>query len=400
MAKIANEGVAQLGTATVKFNDISLEGHGLSNCRSNIDPESESFKELLGDIRMRGLTTPPVVWDVEGTEGGPVVVLAGHRRYKAIQIIRQEFVNDFQTKNGKAPEEGEIPFSDLEVAIFEGNLLDAMTANLTDNVRHEDVTVFDQIRHISDLHNMYVQAAQESESNRRHTQGMTAKMLQISQSKVSQYVRIAAVAAPELMEALRTEKITYAQIRDLTGSAFREKLADGTEVGLHDKQREELQKLLTDDSHQIDKGKPKTTERRVKSFLSKTDAATLIQVLLEAEARVKEALDANTEAPVSEERLAFIRETIGFLHLSKAPGADEDRVMANVKAFVYGTNTQGFNDTLDALQAAAAEKKAAKGKKKAATAAKTAEAAPEAEAKPAAKKKRRKTTPAATTAAE
>src|SRR5208282_6545477 len=110
--------------------------------RREIDPES--LMELSNSISTVGLLHPVIV----RTEGDLIILVAGERRIRAIQTIWA--MGGFFTHGGSIVPEGQLPCTWLK----DLDPLDAMEAELEENIRRQDLSWQDRSTATSQLYSL------------------------------------------------------------------------------------------------------------------------------------------------------------------------------------------------------------------------------------------------------
>ena len=107
----------------------SITDEGTDNIRTEYD--DAKLKELAISIKSKGLLTPLIVRQIE--DDGPFLLVAGHRRYRALQIL---------VKSGDAD-------ADQPVTCFvddENSVSSATVTMLVEHLQREDIAIVDEAR--------------------------------------------------------------------------------------------------------------------------------------------------------------------------------------------------------------------------------------------------------------
>lgn len=172
---------------TIPFAELSLSGDDFENARSKSGLKKGEIKELAKTIANDGLLNPLIVW------GEDNVILAGQRRYKAIEHLINE---------GEAGDlEDAVPVHVCEAE----TLADAMVVSVLDNVAREDLSKYEEM----------VAYEQLLESGLNQTQ--VAERTGRSKSYVSRSLGAWNKAGKSLKKALRDDKIPFDTFKDLAG---------------------------------------------------------------------------------------------------------------------------------------------------------------------------------------
>lgn len=147
------------------------------------------IKELADSIKQHGLFNPLQVWPTTDDDGNErLIVLGGHRRHKAIELLRE---------NGEANGlSDEVPIRRVEAA----TLAEARIKALIDNTEREELTSFEIATECAIL-------KEGDETNAPMSQKDIAKALSKSEAWVSAKLKTLAAAGPELTKAWKAGKL-------------------------------------------------------------------------------------------------------------------------------------------------------------------------------------------------
>jgi site-specific DNA-methyltransferase (adenine-specific) len=126
------------------MNLVPAESITISPSRQRKEIEAEPLMDLANSIASVGLLHPIII----RTDGGKVILVAGERRIKAIETIWG--MGGFFTHGGKAVPEGQIPCTNL----LDLDPLDAMEAELEENIRRQDLSWQDRADATSQLYEL------------------------------------------------------------------------------------------------------------------------------------------------------------------------------------------------------------------------------------------------------
>lgn len=115
----------------MKFDDLALEGEDFVNPRTSTGLGAKDIKALAKSIELDGLLNPIIVWGETG------VILAGQRRYKAIEHL-------IKSKSKAVAAHGlkdEIPVRICEAETVE----EAMMISSLDNLAREDLSKYEEM---------------------------------------------------------------------------------------------------------------------------------------------------------------------------------------------------------------------------------------------------------------
>ena len=216
----------------INFNEIRLNEAGFRNCRR----AHTDISELKQSIKEKGLITPMTVWFRESPPHK--LLVSGHQRYEAIRQIRDE-------ASGESEPGDDLPFEELFVIKYEGNLNSAIAINITENVQREDLNPADRAEAVNSL------------VGRVGTQTQAASLLNKSQPWVSQQCKLVSNLIPDALEALRATQVTLRQAMAIA------QFVDNAGNKLIEKQIEALDRIIN--------GNPDVRRQRVRNYRSKKD---------------------------------------------------------------------------------------------------------------------------------
>lgn len=216
----------QLELIEVEFEDIVLNSNGFTNGRTHIG----DISTLKKSIEENGLMDPLVVWD----SGEELVLVAGYRRYAALEQLREEI--------------SEESFKTLIVSLCKGNLEEALAKNIEENIQRKNLNPADEAQAVSNLY------------DKVGDQTTVGSMLGMSQGWVSNRVNLYKGLIPRALDYLRMEKINLTQATKLSKLV----LADGSPD--EHKQNKFLDSLDNEEDPQVEKPERKKTYRTKKEF--------------------------------------------------------------------------------------------------------------------------------------
>lgn len=177
------------GSALLGFENILVDETKFKNIRLSVGDVSD----LISSIKSVGLLQPLVVWEGVGLGvKNKHYLIAGFRRYKALQLLR---------------EEDPTIFAQVPATLFQGNEQDARLANVSENLQRENLS-----------------HAEESEGYQELTRlGLSvneiAKRAGKSAPWVSKLISIRQKVSPAVFRALHEGKINISLASDLTSLA-------------------------------------------------------------------------------------------------------------------------------------------------------------------------------------
>ena len=223
--------IKQLQHEMFNRDEIERNYPGFINCRQQLG----SIDTLFESIKQNGLQTSPTIYRIlegEAADDVKIILLAGNRRMACIDRLVDEV------------EGADEAFAQIDCAVFEGTIDEAMAFNLADNVRTQDLNPADAMVAVAGL------------MARFGTQIAVAAALGMSQPWVSGYDNMAKFLCPHGKELLRSGAITKLQAERL--STFRTKKPVGPDTI---KQEAEIDKLL----HNLKGDKADKKERKIQS---------------------------------------------------------------------------------------------------------------------------------------
>lgn len=222
----------QLAITSVSIDQILLNANGLRNSRSSVG----DISTLKSSIEENGLIDPLVIWrPVDGTN----VLLAGYRRYAAIQEIRESNPDVFQN---------------LNVSVFSGSLEEALAKNLEENIQRQNLNPADEAEAVCRLY------------EKLGDQKDVAAIIGMSQPWVSQRVNLYRGLIPPALECLRGGVINLTVARKISRMVF----DDGTpDEGM---QLTALEKIQGEAEEEIEDG---TGKSRAKTYRTKREVDEL-----------------------------------------------------------------------------------------------------------------------------
>ena len=326
------------------------------------DSESESFQILKNNIKANGLLQNLVVW-VENPEAPQEEqsyhLTCGFRRYQAIQQIRDEFIAEYKAANNSAPEEDEVPFSVISVALFEGAEEDAGLLNATENFAREDLSPSEQVKCLNEQHLFLAKRAHAA--GKKQGQRATAERLGVAQSTLSWSIRTARTCIAATMKAWDDGAITKAQVEKFAKPPFAERgKADKYGINTYVLDREAQKKAL---------------EKMLKGAETKTKDKAIQRVAKDRHvARIREQIahwenQAGKDGLVIDEKyFTFLKRMCSFLSLELVKDVPEgdDAFEANLSELIFPTVSDedilAMQDEVIAKAEAAAAEKAEKAK--------------------------------------
>jgi len=236
----------QLSQGEFDISQIELNANGFKNSRTIMG----DLSEMKASIIKNGLINPPIVYRTSDDDGNTrYVLLAGYRRFQAINEHRNALTDEFGDTNGW--------FDTIQCSIFEGDFDEALALNISENLQREDLNFADKAEAIDRL------------VNRVGNQSDVAKMLGISQPNVSQMCSVYNGLCKDALEALRHGNITLSVAKKLSKILS----ADGTPNVLR-------QSEILDEIFNKDADVPEEEQRkRAKTFRSKKEFEELRTIL-------------------------------------------------------------------------------------------------------------------------
>jgi ParB-like chromosome segregation protein Spo0J len=185
----------------VAFNDIIIvEGSNSRKTYTNIEELAASMDEngMISDLVVRETGA-----DKEGKRKYPLV--AGHRRYKAIELLRDPEWSP-KDKNGKKLPRKTTPASWAQVGVkkVKGNTQQQAVLNLVENLQRENLDPLEEAQAMADFIETY-----------KATQAELAHKLGKSEPYISQRLSLLKNTAAEVKDALEKGEVSPTQVREI-----------------------------------------------------------------------------------------------------------------------------------------------------------------------------------------
>jgi ParB family chromosome partitioning protein len=218
------------GKTRVAFSDIVIiEGSNSRKTYTNIDELAASMDEngMISDLVVRESGA-----DKEGKRKYPLI--AGHRRFKAIELLRDPDWSP-KDKSGKKLPRKTTPASWAQVGVkkVKGNTQQQAALNLVENLQRENLDPLEEAQAMLNYIETY-----------KVTQAELAHKLGKSEPYISQRLSLLKNTAPEVKEALETGEVSPTQVREMVTlpkqqqrevlAVIKEKQSDGKKMSVED----------------------------------------------------------------------------------------------------------------------------------------------------------------------